>query len=706
MVGLLQHTSARTRILSFALFLVLLPGAVLSYLGFRSINEKAENLAASYHGTVILIRDRIEAEIRGLDETLRSSVSAHPLRSSTPDDVRRWLSGLGAEHPGLGHFFLMNSRGGVLSGALSFGWAQEENEPELGIIIQTPEFRSAEMSEYVRKDYAAALQSYRGVLARARTSAGRGMVLSRIGRCYFKMNRYREGIAEYRNILALPAQLAGSHVVPLSVVALSQIADGYASLRKEKERKDALLALYEHLLRHPWDLEGGDYIYYLGSTAREIDAILKGSSHTTTTQRRIMELQGRERELLEEVELVQVIHHNLTPQLPPEMSREAVPGSSPMRIALSLHGSQSDVTCLRLPPSFQQLGISTLGYLNNEEYIISALIPRVLGSVDLGRDLVVGILDPLGTPRYLQNKVSTSQSLMAEGFSKVLSLWKVALFHPEGKTIEELVSREKNIYLAIFVGIVTVMALGIVVIGRAALHEAKASRMRSDFVASVSHELKTPLALIRMFGETLASGLVSEEAKRQEFYRIITKESERLTHLINNVLDFSKMETGNKRYHFEEDDIVQVVGSTLEAYRFHIRDLGFDLAIALPDEPIVMLIDKDAVSQALLNLLNNAAKYSKDRKYIRVALTKSEDRVSISVEDRGVGIPQEELTKVFDKFYRARTARTQETTGSGLGLALVKHIIEAHEGTVDVNSVVGEGSTFVLRLPVRHISDT
>ena len=230
--------------------------------------------------------------------------------------------------------------------------------------------------------------------------------------------------------------------------------------------------------------------------------------------------------------------------------------------------------------------------------------------------------------------------------------------------------------------------------------------MKSEFVSSVSHELKTPLALIRMFGETLESGLVSDEAKRQEFYHIITKESERLTHLIDNVLNFSKMETGSEQYRFEEDDIVQVVRGTLEAYRFHIRDLGFEMVTQLPDDPIVMMIDKDAISQALLNLLNNAAKYSDEQKFIRVELTKNVDWVLISVEDRGVGIPQEELGKIFEKFYRSSTTRTKETTGSGLGLTLVKHIVEAHAGSVEVSSTVGGGSRFVIRLPLQQAADS
>ena len=243
------------------------------------------------------------------------------------------------------------------------------------------------------------------------------------------------------------------------------------------------------------------------------------------------------------------------------------------------------------------------------------------------------------------------------------------------------------------------MLIGIVVMIRAVIHESEISRMKSEFVSNVSHELKTPLALIRLFGETLESGIVNDERKRQEFYSIIRKESERLTHLINNVLDFSRMDTGVKEYNFKEADLVEVVRSTLEAYKFHIRDDGFKIESELPEESITLKIDKDAISQVLLNLLNNAVKYSEERKYILVKVCANSTSALISVTDHGVGIPKEELKKIFDKFYRVSTAKTRETRGTGLGLTLAKHIIEAHGGKIEVESEVGKGSTFSVRLP-------
>jgi signal transduction histidine kinase len=224
--------------------------------------------------------------------------------------------------------------------------------------------------------------------------------------------------------------------------------------------------------------------------------------------------------------------------------------------------------------------------------------------------------------------------------------------------------------------------------------------MKSEFVSNVSHEFKTPLALIRMFGETLDSGAVTDEKKRKEFYKIIRKESERLTHLIDDVLDFSKMDTGVKKYYFEEADIVNIIRSSLEAYKFHIRDNGFEIESELPNDFIMLKIDKDAISQAILNLLSNAVKYSKERKRIKVRVGKNSTSVLISVKDNGVGIAKEELKKIFDKFYRVRTTKGKEKRGNGLGLTLAKHIIEAHGGIIEVESEVGKGSSFTIKIPL------
>jgi signal transduction histidine kinase len=268
------------------------------------------------------------------------------------------------------------------------------------------------------------------------------------------------------------------------------------------------------------------------------------------------------------------------------------------------------------------------------------------------------------------------------------------------RSIEQEV-RRLAIAKTALIGFIDVMLLaGLGLVWANVRRELKLSRLKSDFVANVSHELKTPLALIRLYAETLELARVPNEERKGEYYRVIGKESRRLTQLINNILDFSRIEAGRKEYRLLPSDIGAVVRDVVESYRFAIEKLGFTLTLELADDLPELALDPEALSQALINLLNNAIKYSPEHKAITVGLRREHDRVLLSVSDRGMGIPRSEHRRIFEKFYRVETSLVHTTKGSGLGLALVQHITEAHGGHVELRSTPGEGSTFTLSLPV------
>jgi signal transduction histidine kinase len=269
------------------------------------------------------------------------------------------------------------------------------------------------------------------------------------------------------------------------------------------------------------------------------------------------------------------------------------------------------------------------------------------------------------------------------------------------RSIEQDVRRWAMAKMAMIGFIDLMLGAGLFLVYGNVKRELHLSRLKSDFVANVSHELKTPLALIRLFAETLELGRVQGEDKARQYYRVINKESQRLTQLINNILDFSRIEAGRKEYRFAPTDVNRAVQEVLEAYRFHIEQQGFELAVDLADDLPEVEVDKEALSQAVINLINNALKYSRDEKYIRVATRRPDGRILVSVTDRGIGIARSEHRKIFEKFYRAEDSLVHETKGSGLGLSLVWHIMEAHGGSVEVESAPGKGSTFTLVIPLR-----
>jgi signal transduction histidine kinase len=244
------------------------------------------------------------------------------------------------------------------------------------------------------------------------------------------------------------------------------------------------------------------------------------------------------------------------------------------------------------------------------------------------------------------------------------------------------------------------LAGGLVMTHRNISREMALAKLKSDFVSNVSHELRTPLSLIRLYAETLEMGRLKSEEKYQEYYCIIRKESERLTALINNILDFSRIEAGRKEYDFRETDMRELVHNTLDSYRFQIEQNGFAFEEKIAEDIPPLRVDREAMARSLLNLVNNALKYSQDQKFIGVHLFRYNGSVKLEVVDHGIGIPAEEQHKIFEKFYRVGDPLVHNTKGSGLGLSLVRHIVQAHGGEVGVDSSPGRGSKFTITLPV------
>ncbi|HKS09440.1 MAG TPA: HAMP domain-containing sensor histidine kinase [Pyrinomonadaceae bacterium] len=268
-------------------------------------------------------------------------------------------------------------------------------------------------------------------------------------------------------------------------------------------------------------------------------------------------------------------------------------------------------------------------------------------------------------------------------------------------TTAEAISRRWVFQSFLILAVLSVLMIGgLVLTYRSVNKQVAFARLKSDFVSNVSHELRTPLALIRLYAETLELGRITTNEKKHEYYSIIRKESERLTALINNILDFSRIEAGRKEYDFRETDIAELVRNTLDSYRFQIEQQGFALEEQIEPGIPKVRVDREAIARALVNLVNNALKYSDNEKFLGVKLYREKSVLKLEVSDRGIGIERNEQARIFEKFYRTCDPLVHNTKGSGLGLSLVRHITQAHGGEVEVESAPGRGSKFTLSLPL------
>jgi two-component system phosphate regulon sensor histidine kinase PhoR len=299
-------------------------------------------------------------------------------------------------------------------------------------------------------------------------------------------------------------------------------------------------------------------------------------------------------------------------------------------------------------------------------------------------------------------------------FPTTLYGWRVQV---SPSASDELMARVQNRAMLELVMVVlssAVIVLGVVVILLAAERERRVSAMKSEFVANVSHELKTPLALVRMFAEMLQTGRVASEEKRQQYLDIIMSESERLSALIENVLDFARVERGRQAYEFAEGDVGEAVSKAVNVYRYRAEREGVELATELEPGLPAARIDDRAIQLAVINLLDNALKYAAGSERVTVRAGRENGSVVVRVVDRGPGVPPEDRERIFERFVRGTASKApsggRPVRGSGIGLALVKHIAESHGGRawVDTTATTGSGSgtagapgaTFAISIPV------
>jgi signal transduction histidine kinase len=302
--------------------------------------------------------------------------------------------------------------------------------------------------------------------------------------------------------------------------------------------------------------------------------------------------------------------------------------------------------------------------------------------------------DPRAARALQEGQAFSSQLLLGEG-----SPWRLEVVALSGFDLGQMRAENQRWSLALIASAV-LLAGGALWMGRTFYQQVEHARLRAHLLNNISHELKTPLSLVRLYTETLASGRTRNEEERTRFLGIIGRESKRLSHLIDNLLDIQRIEQDRKQYSYAHVRPDRVARETVEAYRYQLAEDGFDVKLDVDEDLPLLYLDEEAIAQALINLLDNAAKYSDTVKEIRVRVGRRDGEICIAVQDRGIGIPKHEQSKIFQSFYRVEKTLVHNVKGSGLGLAVVAHVARGHGGRVEVDSTPGKGSTFVMCLPV------
>lgn len=338
--------------------------------------------------------------------------------------------------------------------------------------------------------------------------------------------------------------------------------------------------------------------------------------------------------------------------------------------------------------------------LDPEKFISEVLDPK-LQEVAKGKFNIVAFRADEDLPFYASDKRSQPGKISDKKPFWLLTGYLMGI-ELKDLTIADL-ARDRIKRSLLLIGLMDIILLfGAWLIYRNISKQVELSQLKSDFVSSVSHEIRTPLALISMYIETLEMGRVNNAEKIREYYTVILNETTRLSGIVNRILSFSQIESNKRKYSFDEANLNEIVENTALSFRYNIENKGFSYSFEPEHHLPSISADKEAIADALVNLIDNAMKYSAEHKSIVVRTGRTDKYVYIEVEDQGIGISEKNQKHIFDKFYRVTEKNlANRVKGSGLGLAIVKHIVDAHEGRIYVKSSPGSGSLFRLMFPVK-----
>jgi signal transduction histidine kinase len=523
--------------------------------------------------------------------------------------------------------------------------------------------------------------------------------LEALGRCLLSLKKYGDAYKVYSELSAKYGKFLNKAGHPYGILAAFQLYEIERLRKREENSLKILLSLYEKMRNGVWLINLATYDFFIV----EIESILDdkfSAGRFPEIRESYLALQKRQSPYLDLLVFTDFLKREAVPKIKEKLTLSRMGGEVQPGRLLAARSEEFCLVSYSVLANFQSGKTFYGGFCWDLSSLKNELFPRILENLTKDTRLSLQVIDERGQDILTGKEQIASKDSLSLSYRQFPFPWKLLVSQPAFSDLELTARRENFLYGVLLIFIVALMLMGAFLIVRDISRESETTRLKTEFVHNISHELKTPLTLIRLYGETLQRKEDLKKDEKKEAYEIITKESERLSHLINNVLDFSRIEMGRKEFDFKKGNLAQIVRDTFESYRYHLERKGFSIQNEIVEDLPEMNFDGEAVASVLVNLLSNAMKFSPKIKEVTVKLLKDNGNAVLQVADKGIGILPKDIPRIFNRFYRVKNKIVSEAGGSGLGLTLVKHIAEAHRGRIKVESEPGKGSIFSVIFPL------
>jgi signal transduction histidine kinase len=697
----------------FLLFLlgIGLPSMLLGYFAFRGIqNDQAlleKKQRDDHRRAAESITLSIDRSISKVEQAFVDKIS-YQENSQEPGFLRS-LEDFKNKYPLIEEVFLFRNADKIQFPAaklLFFPDGSLTNSP--GSSVQSShnrDFLIAQKFEFQQREYQKALLSYRMGMDQANDLQSRGECLNAIARVLKKAGLFEDAIESYKKISEEYSQIRIAEGIPLGLAARLELESLYRETGDMQSAINTNIELYRSLIDKEWRLENDTYEYFsqrINNCIQDIFSQESLPSEVAALESTYQDLMNEEQERKEQTERLLFFQERAAPDIQAKLPLDISGPSNPVKRYILEIGDNVYLVSL-FPPDQVKKDNSQIrwGILLRAAYLKDPLLLNSLQNNVPSEKSYWIVRGREGQTVFVSENVPSGSPVVRTNFTGNFPDWILEFYHQEPRLFDTFLTSRRGIYFYMFLLIAGILVFGLILTVRTVSHELELARMKSDFVSTISHEFKSPLTSIRQLAEMLHSGRIPSEERRQKYYDVLLEQSERLSLLTENVLNFAKMEEGRKEFVSEKTDVKSLLEDLVSSVQERVRHAGFDIQLEVENSLPPVLLDKDSMTQAVNNVIDNAIKYSGDAKIVKVEAFKEDRNVVIAVQDFGIGIEKGERNKIFDRFYRGGDELTRSVKGSGLGLTLVKQIVEAHHGSIHVESELGQGSTFSIKLPLQ-----